>query len=497
MKPQRVLHNIDFYKANHVKFYGPELDMLYVNFTPRSTRYLPKAKGTDEKVVLFGLQYYLKYYLIDCWNEQFFARDKHEVIAEFQRRMDTSLGKGVVDTKHLEELHDLGYLPLVIKALPEGTAVNARVPYFTIKNTIAKFAWLPGFLEDTLSNHIWRASTSATISRKYKQIALKYAKETGVSTEVVNFLFHDFQLRGNAGIQDSCMSGAGHLISFVGTDNVPAIDFMEDYYNANADNELIGCSVAANEHSCVCAGGKENEFASYDKWINVTFPEGILSLVSDTWNLYNVVCNYMPLLKDKIMARNGKVVIRPDSSPKTPLEIICGDPDAFPGSPEYKGVVECLWDIFGGTINSEGYKQLDSHCGMLYGEAISLTLLPNILERLKEKGFASDSSFYGIGSGSFMYGITRDTCGWACKATACVINGEFREIFKDPITDDGTKKSAKGLLRVDMVDGEYVLKDQCTAEEEAGGELLPVFLNGQLLKDYTLQEVRDNLAKYL
>jgi nicotinamide phosphoribosyltransferase len=299
-----------------------------------------------------------------------------------------------------------------------------------------------------------------------------------------------------SGFQDACMSGSGHLLSFVGSDNVPSIDFMEDYYNANSDVEMIGCGVAANEHSVVCSGLKENEFSNYKKWISVTFPTGIVSLVSDTWNLWRVITEFLPLLKEDILARDGKVVLRPDSSPKTPLEIICGDPEAEVGSPEYKGVVELLYEIIGGFVNDAGYKELDSHIGMLYGEAISLSLAPKIFARLKEKGFASNTSFLGIGSMTYEL-RTRDTLGYALKATQSVVNGETREIFKDPVTDGnaGFKKSAKGLLRVDLIDGEYVMKDQCTPEEEAGGELKTVFLNGELLIDWTLAEIRERVAK--
>lgn len=488
----KALSAIDFYKANHINFYGEETTSLYENFTPRSVKFLPTIAGTDDKVVLAGLQYFCKWFLIDTWNETFFKKDKATVVHQYKRRTDNALGKDSVPMFHIERLHDLGYLPILIKALPEGSTVNAKIPFFTIKETNPQFAWLAGYLEDALSNTIWRTSTSATIARKYKQIGLKAAKETGVDPAFVNFQFHDFQLRGTGGMQDACMSGFGHLLSFTGSDNVPAIDFAEDYYGADSDKELIGASVVANEHSCVCAGKKENEFDNYKKWITVKFPKGIISLVSDTWSLWNVVTNYMPRLKDEIMKREGKVVLRPDSSPKTPLEIICGDPDAEKDSPEYKGVIQLLWEIFGGTTNELGFKVLDPHIGLIYGEAITLQLAPKIFAWLKEQGFASSNVLFGIGSYSYVM-TTRDTCGWACKATAAVVDGEFREIFKDPITDKGMKKSAKGLLRVDKIDGEFVLKDQCTAEEEAGGELIPVFEDGKLIKDYTLQEVRDNI----
>lgn len=489
-------HAIDFYKTNRIKFHEEGTELLYENFTPRSTKYLAKVEGLDDKIALVGLQYFLKYFLIDLWNSEFFNKPKDEVIKRYKRRMDTSLGKDIVNTKHLEDLHDLGYIPLLFKSLSEGTLIKEGVPYFTIKETKKGYFWLVNYIEDALSNLIWPTATSATIARRYKQIGLKWAKKTGVDLSIVNYQFHDFQCRGNRGMQDSCMSGFGHLCSFTGSDNVVSIDFAEDYYNADADKDYIGGGVVANEHACVCAGGKENEFANYEKWICEVFPTGILSLVSDTWSLWNVITNYLPKLKDKIMARDGKVVIRPDSSLKTPLEIICGDPEAKEGSAENKGCVKLLWEIFGGTVNNAGYKELDSHIGLIYGEGLSVVLVDKILARLEEMGFASSNCFMGVGSGAYLFNVTRDTCSWACKATATSVNGEFRETYKDPITDSGVKKSAKGLLRVDLVDGEYVLKDQCTWEEEAGGELKPVFKDGKLLLDQSLAEIRERLSQY-
>lgn len=493
----RPLHMIDLYKTRHIDFYGPGLTWIYENSTPRSAKYMSKIEGIDDKIVLFGNQYLIKWYFMEVWTENFFKQPKEKVIREYKRRMDSCLGPGNYPTHHLESLHDLGYLPILVKSLPEGSVVNAGVPYYTIQNTHPDFAWVPGFLEDCMSNLVWRASTSATISRKYHKIAKYFADKTTDDSSYTDFFFHDFQLRSTGGIQDAMMSGAGHLISFKGSDNTPAMDFLEDYYNADPTKEIIGAGVVANEHSTVCPGGKENEFKNYKKWITKDFPTGILSLVSDTWNLWYVITNHLVKLKPEIMARDGKVVIRPDSSPKTPLEIICGDPDAPIGSPENKGVIQLLWEIFGGKVNKKGYKELDSHIGAIYGEGISLPLLIKIYTKLEEMVFAANNIVFGIGGGSFLYGMTRDTLGWACKATACVINGEFKEIYKDPITDSGLKKSAKGLLRVDKVNGEYVLKDQCSKEEEDGGELRPVFKDGKLLKDWTLSEIRETLKQYL
>lgn len=489
----RPLSQIDLYKTNHLPFYGSEMTMIYENFTPRSVKYLPTVDNVDNKIVLAGLQYFLKWFLCDVWENEFFKKSKIEVIDAYKHRMTGCLGEGKFPVEHIEKLHDLGYLPILIKALPEGSVVKAGIPYFTIRSTHPEFAWVPGFLEDPISNFNWRTSTSATISRRYKQIALKYANETTDNNSYVDFFFHDFSLRGMGGSQDAAMSGFGHLCSFVGSDNVPAMDLAEEYYNIDPRKEMIGVGVVANEHSCVCAGGKENEFDNYKKWITETFPTGIVSLVSDTWSLWNVITHHMVMLKDDIMKRDGKVVLRPDSSPKTPLEIICGDPEALEGSPENKGAIQLLWEIFGGSVNSKGYKELDPHIGLIYGEALSIQIVPKIYQRLKEMGFAANNIVMGIGSAAFIWGVSRDTLGWACKATACEISGKFTEIFKDPVTDSGMKKSAKGLLRVDKINGEFVLKDQCTWEEESGGELVPVYENGKLLIDHSLSEIRNRL----
>jgi nicotinamide phosphoribosyltransferase len=457
---------------------------------------MPKIEGVDDKMVLFGIQYFVKWYLLEVWQNGFFGSSKEDIIADYKKRMNGCLGADKYPIEHFLELHDLGYMPLRIKSLPEGSVVNPGIPYVTLTNTHDKFGWLPGFLEDPISNLTWRAATSATISRKYKQIALKYAKLTTDDISYVNYYFHDFQLRSTGGIQDAMMSGAGHLISFFGSDNVPAMDFLCDYYNGNPEKEIIGVGVVANEHSCVCSGLEENEFANYKKWITKTFPSGILSLVSDTWNLWRVITEYLPALKSDIMNRDGKVVIRPDSSKKTPLEIICGDEEAPLGSPENKGAIQLLWEIFGGRVNSKGYKELDPHIGLIYGEGISLQLLVKIYDKLTEMGFAANNVVFGIGGGSFLYGYTRDSMGWACKATACQVGDEFREIFKNPVTDSGLKKSAKGFVRVDKVNGEFVLRDQCSEEEEAGGELQVIFENGELVKDWTLSEIRANISQY-
>ena len=474
---------IDFYKADHRRQYPDGTTMVYSNFTPRKSR----IEGVD-KIVFFGLQYYIKEYLIRNWNEQFFNLPKADVLKAYSRRMNTALGPNDIGIAHIEALHDLGYLPLEIHALPEGTLVDMRIPVMTLHNTKPEFFWLTNYLESIISAILWKPATSATIAFQYLKVFNKYADETVGNRDFVQWQGHDFSFRGMSGVEDAVMSAAGHLLSFTGTDTVPAIDFLEAYYNANADNELIGGSVPATEHSVMCMGLQSEEINTFERLITEVYPNGIVSVVSDTWDFWQVITVFLPQLKDKILARNGKLVIRPDSG--NPVKIICGDPDAAPGSPAFKGAIECMWETFGGTITATGHKLLDAHIGLIYGDSITLERQKAILENLKQKGFASFNVVLGIGSFTYEY-QTRDTFGFAMKATYGEIEGGGREIFKDPKTDDGTKRSAKGLLAVyKNEDGTLRLKDQATKAEAFNCAFQKVFEDGKLLVDDKLADIR-------
>jgi nicotinamide phosphoribosyltransferase len=480
-----ILNYTDGYKVDHRSQYPKDTTLVYSNMTPRKSR----VSGVDS-VVCFGMQYFIKEYLIKQFDEEFFERDKETVVKKYVRRINGYLGPGAITFQHVEALHDLGYLPLEIRALPEGTLAPMRVPMFTIKNTIPEFFWLTNFLETIMSCILWLPSTSATTALQYRKILTKYAKETGGDVGFVDWQGHDFSFRGMGGLEAAKMSGAAHLLSFTGTDTIPAIDFLEEYYNADCEKELIGGSVPATEHSVMAMGAKESEIDTFRRLICDIYPKGIVSIVSDTWDYWKVVTEYIPALKTEIMARDGKVVLRPDSG--DPVHIICGDPNAPVDSPEYKGTVECLWETFGGTITSKGYKLLDSHIGVIYGDSITIERCTAICDRLKRLGFCSSNIVFGIGSFTYQY-CTRDTFGFAMKATYGEVGGVGRAIFKDPKTDDGTKKSAKGLLTVQKSDKGLVLVDQVTLDEANTGELVPVFRNGELLVDVTLQEIRERI----
>ena len=551
----RPHHAIDFYKADHRSQYPDGTNLVYSNFTPRSDRLaIMMSSDYDHKVVVFGIQSLCQALFIDLWQEEFFNKPKDEVIAYYKRRMDTSLGENAIKVQAMADLHDLGYLPVAIKALPEGSRSPIGVPVLTIENTIDEFYWLVNYVESVLSACLWKYMTSATIAYEYRKLIDKWCATTGGTPEFVPFQGHDFSFRGMSGLEDTVMSGSAHLLSFQGTDSVLAIDFLEDYYGANAGKEMVGGSVPATEHSVMCMGGQDDEIDTFKRLINDLYKTGVISIVSDTWDFWKVITEYIPRLKKDILARDGKVVIRPDSG--DPVKIIAGYkvfavddlevttdddgtyvfdggivwtiydeyeedstvildkssgkyylykvnywPDGSPSNiilveemPKHviKGAVQCLWDTFGGTTTDKGYKTLDSHIGLIYGDSITLARAEEILSRLAAKGFSSDNIVFGIGSYTYEY-VTRDTFGFAMKATFGEVEWEGREIFKDPATDSGEKKSAKGLLRVDWEAGEYVLSDQVSRMEEEGGCLEHVLINGRMHRTTTLAEIRERL----
>lgn len=491
---------VDFYKTGHAIQYPRGTELVYSNFTARSDQHAKVSSLYDGKTAFFGLQGFIKWFLVDTWNREFFYKPKREVIAAFKRRVDTSLGEGSVSVDQVAALHDLGYLPIHIKALPEGSRVDIKVPYFTVKNTRKEFYWLTNYIETVTSAEVWKPITAATIAYEYRRVMRHYAELTGSSLEFADWQCHDFSMRGMSGVHDASSTGAAHLLSHFGTDTIPAIDYLENYYFAQCEADLIGGSVPATEHSVMCMGGKVDEIETFRNLINNVYPSGIVSIVSDTWDFWKVVTEYAATLKEEILTRTpnalgqAKVVFRPDSG--DPVKIICGDPDAPVGSPEHDGAVMCLWQVFGGTWveggDGENYRTLHERVGLIYGDSITIERQEEILKRLMAKGFSAGNIVFGVGSYTYQY-ITRDTFGMAMKATYGVVNGEGRELFKDPITDSGTKKSAKGLLRVEKEGDNFVLYDQQTVEQEELGALRTVFKDGEPYNMQRLSAIRDRL----
>lgn len=802
----------DGYKVGHFEMYQEGTEVVYSNFTPRSNKYAPK--GNNGKVLNFGHQYAIRF-IVEHFNENFFSAEKEIVIEDVKKNFSAYLGVDY-DTKHIEELYDLGYLPLEIRTLDEGTESAVKIPVLFLYNTDIRFAWVTNYIETILSNLLWQPLTTATnvllMKRIVKEAVLKTDKD---NVGAVDFMLHDFSMRGLTGLDAAIGSGLAFASVSMGSDSLPVIKASQHYYDETStpvfsvracfpdgaeiltengfldfreleytdkvaqykkdgtiefvhpnkiyeydfDGELIdfkggkegqihitvtpehrlpyindrgnfniktaqemvnkpkfilsgevgdtgnnlsdyerlliafqadgsfstrdeeytgkrtdtrpmrfptlkkerkqkrleeilekldfdytksnyekGASyrisvpytntmsktfdwvkldnvsigwcksfieelqywdgnsnrkeiinysstikenvdivqaIAAlcgmkthyrlyndkrvnrqplhcltiglstkifnlnedlekstitykgkvrcvnvnsgmficrqynrvmvtgnSEHSQMTAGGIEGEFEIY-KNLLTKFPNGIMSLVSDSFDLWRVLTDYLPKLKDIIIARDGKLVIRPDSG--NPVDIICGEnimslmgrkiQPALTGSPENKGVIELLWNVFGGTINEQGFKVLDSHIGMIYGEAINQDNIKEIFQRLEDKGFAASNCFFGQGSFS-MQMVTRDTWGMALKCIAQQRNGELVEIMKDPVTDDGIKKSAKGLTVVfKNEDGEYYLKDQASIEEVLSekNQLRVRFRDGKYHNQTTLTEIRQRI----
>lgn len=489
----------DGYKTSHHLMYPEGTQLVFSNFTPRSVKYMPKQA---QSIVVFGIQYTMKY-IDDLFRENFFSRDKNVVCSELQKHLNSYLGTEY-NISHFEALYDLGYLPIEVRAIEEGTIIEAKIPVLTIHNTLPEFYWLTNFLETLISTTLWKPMHSASMSYAYNKIVRKYALETDKENiGFTDFQCHDFSMRGMQSLDSAIASGLGFLVCSKGTDTLPVLQASEYYYGASD----VAFSVPASEHAVMTAYGKEDEITSFSRILDL-YPTGIVSMVSDQFDLWKVLTVYLPQLKDKIMARQGKAVFRPDSG--DPADILCGkkwDSEQNPYDENVdaieKGVIELLWDVFGGTVNEQGYKVLDPHVGAIYGDSITLDRAEEICERLKEKGFASTNVVFGVGSYSMGY-ATRDSQGSAVKATYIEkkvkvtgrnMGGNYEvvgvEIFKDPITDDGTKKSAKGLLAV--FDGK--LKDQCSWAEvnSEQNELKLLYTNGQLVRFSTLEEIRNRV----
>lgn len=532
-KPTEAILLTDGYKLDHRRQYPDGTQFVYSNWTPRTCKFYPEAK---EGAVVFGIQRLIQKFFIQEFNENFFKLPKEVAVNGFKRRVDSFLGPNQVGKDHIAALHDLGYLPIEVRALPEGTVCPIGVPAMTVINTLPEFFWITNYLETLLSTELWMPMTSATTARLFKKRLMKHMKKVGVnmSNTDLGFLCHDFSMRGMPGVDAAVMSALGHLTAFNGSETIPAIEAAERLYDANAEKELIAATVPATEHSVMCAGEKEKELETFERLITKVYPSGFVSIVSDTWDFWKVITEFMPALHDTIMSRNGRVVIRPDSG--DPVDIICGLPKDkvvyendkiyyFPdlnipeaehqiskwfrnpslysnelakyevSEAQVKGAYECLMDTFGYTTNEAGYKILDTHIGMIYGDSITLERQNEIYNRLEAKHIAGTNLVLGIGSYTYQL-KSRDSLGFAMKATWCQVNDEPREIFKCPKTDGGMKKSLKGLIQVTKENGKYVAHDQATTEKAFyHTELAPVFRNGEFLKRFTLAEIRENVNK--
>jgi len=473
----------DFYKAVHAEMLNPEMTKSVSYFTPRMSR----VEQWD-KVVMFGLQAFCKTYLVDYFSKNFFNRPEDEVVAEYKRVLDNSLGEGVYDIQKIVDLHRLGYLPIEMSALPEGTMVPMKVPMFSITNTHDKFAWLPQALESLISAELWYPMITATVGKTYRNIVDKYYELTCEDNVPRRRALGSFDFRGDMGLDAALKAGSGWCTSFVNTATVPVVPYLEAMYNCDCEKEEVAFGAVSSEHFVMCSNyavdGDEETFLR--KMLTELYPNTSFSCVLDSYDYWNVIDNILPKLHDEIMNHNGCMLMRGDSGDC--VEVVT------------KTVFK-LWEQFGGTVNSKGYKVLDPHVKAIYGDSITVQRAEEIYRILMENGFAAQNVSLGVGSFSMhcieengeLKPFTRDTFSSCIKACYAEVAGKEYPIFKNP-KEGGFKKSQKGLCFVYEEDGELKYKDEYVGSNIPDGNLLqPIFRNGKMLKEYTIHEIRDRL----
>lgn len=474
----------DFYKTVHSDMLNKEMTKSMSYYTPRMSR----VKRWD-KVVNFGLQMFIKTYLIDYFNKYFFQRPEEEVVGEFERVLSAALGKGVFSSKKIADLHRLGYLPIEVIALPEGIKVPLHVPMFGITNTHKDFAWLPQALESLISAEIWYPQITATVGATYREIVNHYYDLTCEDNVSRAKALGSFDFRGDDCLDSALKAAAGWCLSFENTATVPAIPYIEKMFGEDCEKSPFAFGAVSTEHFVMCsnyaADGDEVTFLR--RLLTELYPNTSFSAVLDSYDYWNVIDNILPQIHDEIMAHNGTMLMRGDSGDC--VEVVT------------KTVFK-LWEQFGGTVNSKGYKVLDPHVKAIYGDSITVQRCEEIYQILMENGFACSNVSLGVGSFSMhcieeddqLLPFTRDTFGCAIKACYAEIGGRELPVFKNP-KEGGFKKSQKGLCYVYRDEnGQLAYKDGFTASTLPEGNLLvPVFRDGKLLKDYTYQEIRNNL----
>ena len=485
---------IDFYKAVHAEMLPKGITKSVSYFTPRMSR----VKRWD-KLVMFGLQGFIKTYLIDYFNKEFFGKSFPIVMADYRRIMDAALGADAYNIKKIEQLHMLGYLPIEIVALPEGTLVPVHVPMFGITNTHPDFAWLPQALESLISAEMWHPMIAATVGYTYRQIVNEYYDKTCDDNISRARALGSFDFRGEECLQSAVKAGAGWCLSFLNTATVPTIPYLEQMYNCDCTKEPVAFGSPSTEHSVMCSNyavdGDEITFLR--RALTEIYPNTSFSCVCDSYDYWNIVDNILPQLKKEILEHNGCFLVRGDSG--DPVEVVTK-------------TVFRLWEHFGGTVNSKGYKVLDPHVKAIYGDSITVQRCEEIYRILMENGFACSNAALGVGSFSFqcieedgiLKPFTRDTFSCCIKATYCEINGEPYPIFKNP-KESGFKKSQKGCCTVrwtgtfrpdNLIDFNFQFEDGHTWDEVVNDDknfLETVFKDGKLVKEYSLAEIRNRI----
>lgn len=457
---RNVILNTDSYKASHWLQYPKGTEKVYA--------YIESRGGMFDKTVFFGLQAWIKEYLT--------TPITHEDV-DIAKEIFEAHGEpfNEVGWRYIVDHHD-GKLPIVIKAVPEGTVVPVHNVLASIENTDPLCFWLPSYLETQFLRAVWYPTTVATLSWHCKKLINDSIERTSDNPGQIDFKLHDFGGRGVEVQEAAGIGGAAHLVNFMGTDTVAALIAARVYYN----EPMAAYSIPAAEHSTITSWGRAKEPDAYENMIDVFGKPGkLLAIVSDSYDIYNAVENiFGEKLKYKIINSGATVVIRPDS----------GDPLVVPIE-----VIKLLWDKFGGTVNSKGFKVLHPSVRVIQGDGINIESLPVILKNLEDAGFATDNLAFGMGGG-LLQQVNRDTQKFAMKTSAAFINKEWVDVFKDPITDPG-KRSKKGRLALIHENGKFE-----TVLQEGFGYadyLRVVYLNGELRIDQTFAEIRARSNKEL
>lgn len=455
-----IILNADSYKASHY--------LQYPEGTTQVSSYIEARSGRFDKAVFFGLQMFIKEYLSqpitsDDIDEAKFIMEAHGV--PFNE----------AGWRYIVEQYN-GYLPVEIQAVPEGMVIPIRNAMVQVTNTDPKCAWLTSYLETALLRAIWYPTTVATVSYNCRKVIMKYLEETADSTEGIDFKLHDFGARGATTEESAAIGGAAHLVNFMGTDTISGVLAARRYYDA----DMPGFSIPAAEHSTMTSWGKDNESAAYANMLKqFGGKDKIVAVVSDSYDLWNAIDNiWGDELKTEVETNGGTLVIRPDS----------GDPISV-----VTETIERLMRKFGYDINDKGYRVLPPYLRVIQGDGVEEKTIEAILETMKARKQSADNIAFGMG-GALLQRVDRDTMNFAMKASAAKVNGLWRDVFKDPITDQG-KRSKKGLLAVvkDEQLGYKTIREQNLGQRE--NVLKTVFRNGELIQNYTFDEVRENAKR--
>ena len=447
--------------------------MQYPSDTTHISSYI-ESRGGEPESVFFGLQAFIKEYMQTPITMRDVDRAEKIVIAHglpFNRQ-----GWEIIVNEYN------GLLPLEIEAVPEGTVMPTRNIQVQVVNTDPRLFWLTSYIETAMLRGIWYPSTVATKSRKMKKIiaeALHKTSDVPVNDQLF-FKLHDFGARGASSTETAILGGMAHLINFMGTDTFEAIPAIMELYNTD---EVVGFSIPASEHSTITSWGRENEVKAFENMIDkFAGPGKLYACVSDSFNIYEAAGDlWGTKLKDKIIAKGGTLVVRPDS----------GDPETVPVE-----VIEILMDKFGYTVNSKGFKVLPPYIRLIQGDGINENSLPKIIDNMIAKGFSIDNIAFGMGGG-LLQAWNRDTLKYAMKASARLdTNGVWHDVFKDPISDHGklSKKGRLGLILGAGLGTSTIMTVPKNVADQKGNLLRKVYRNGELLIDETFATIRERAA---